>query len=114
VPAPPRARRRHGAPIEGLQPGSLLVAAPGLEDPLFSRAVVLVTHTGRGGACGVLLTQVRAGPAPAGWARVVALFGATWLESLGLGGAGWRVVRGEKLWHGATKRPLACRSLLRR
>lgn len=49
---------RYGLPVDGLQPGSLLVAAPGLEDPQFKQAVVLITHMGRRGVKGVVLTQV--------------------------------------------------------
>ncbi|GBF93078.1 hypothetical protein Rsub_05689 [Raphidocelis subcapitata] len=48
---------RRGAPVPSLRPGSLLVAAPGLGDPYFDRAVVLVTHAGPAGARGLLLTQ---------------------------------------------------------
>ncbi|KAI8468936.1 MAG: hypothetical protein J3K34DRAFT_291838 [Monoraphidium minutum] len=48
---------RYGAPVDGLRPGSLLVASPGLEDSLFERSVVLITEAGRRGARGVMLTQ---------------------------------------------------------
>jgi len=49
---------RYGAPVEGLRPGSLLVAGEGLDGSLFGRSVVLVTDVGRYGYRGVVLTQV--------------------------------------------------------
>jgi len=60
TPPRPTHPRRYGPPIDGLRPGSLLVAAPGVDGPLFERAVVLVTETSGRGAKGVVLTQVRA------------------------------------------------------
>lgn len=48
---------RYGTLVEGLRPGSLLVASPDLDDSFFERSVVLVTESGRRGARGVMLTQ---------------------------------------------------------
>lgn len=62
---------RHGAPVPGLEPGVLLVATEGLERSVFRRSVVLVTHSGRGGARGVMLTQPMTTPPPA-------LVGSSW------------------------------------
>jgi putative AlgH/UPF0301 family transcriptional regulator len=51
---------RHGAPIEGLQAGSLLVAhGASLQGTMFAQAVVLITEKSARGAKGVMLTQVR-------------------------------------------------------
>jgi hypothetical protein len=38
---------RYGAPVEGLQPGVLLVASEGLHHSVFRRSVVLLTSHGR-------------------------------------------------------------------
>lgn len=49
---------RHGAPVEGLQQGSLLVASESLDRGVFRRSVVLLTeHSPQGGSRGVILTQ---------------------------------------------------------
>jgi hypothetical protein len=48
---------RYGAPVEGLQPGVLLVASEGLHHSVFRRSVVLLTSHGRNGARGLILTQ---------------------------------------------------------
>ncbi|GAB4813425.1 hypothetical protein N2152v2_000471 [Parachlorella kessleri] len=58
---------RHGGPVEGLGPGTLLVASEGLDHTMFRRSVVLLYEHGREGAKGVLLTQGLAVP-PAGLA----------------------------------------------
>jgi len=69
---------RHGAPVPGLGPGTLLAASRDLDRAgLFARAVVLVTeHSTAGGAKGVLLTRPladgAAGAPPALLARAAA------------------------------------------
>lgn len=50
---------RHGAPVEGLRPGSLLVAhQASLQGTMFSQSVVLITEKSSRGTKGVMLTQV--------------------------------------------------------
>ncbi|KAK9867857.1 hypothetical protein WJX84_004543 [Apatococcus fuscideae] len=46
---------RHGAPIPGLGPGTLIRAADGLESQVFSEAVILLLAHSAGGATGVML-----------------------------------------------------------
>lgn len=54
---------RHGSAVPGLDAGVLLVASEGLDrSPVFRRSVILLTHHGRGGARGVVLSQPIARP----------------------------------------------------
>jgi len=56
---------RHGAPVEGLRAGILLVAARDLRAPMFRETVILITqHSARGGTRGVILTHALARPPP--------------------------------------------------
>jgi hypothetical protein len=54
--------------------GVLLVATEGLERSVFRRSVVLVTHSGIGGARGVMLTQVGWGGSEAAMRKHVDVF----------------------------------------
>lgn len=54
---------RHGAPVQGLGPGTLLVASDDLDHSLFRRSVVLIYEHGEGrGAKGVILNQPMGSP----------------------------------------------------
>uniref|UniRef100_A0A061QNK1 Membrane associated ring n=1 Tax=Tetraselmis sp. GSL018 TaxID=582737 RepID=A0A061QNK1_9CHLO len=48
---------RHGARVEGLRPGALLVASRHMDQGIFHRSVVLLYEHSAAGACGVVLTR---------------------------------------------------------